>query len=148
MFCEAYIEIAGYISREPIFTVTKQGVPYCTFSVTTTNNTSGDKDLIKFHCFCWQGQQYNLIKKLNLTLKDEIVVKGMFSMNATQGVDKPLVNLQCYVNYMKVIRSASAEKAREELNSVRTVEEVPVKKQFKNVNDKEVRIDKNDNPWG
>lgn len=104
--------------------------------------------MIKFHCFCWQGQQYNLIKQLNLTLKDEIMVKGMFSANVTQGVDKPLVNLQCYVNYIKVIRSSSAEKAMQELNSARTVEEIPVKKQFKNVNDTEVRIDKNDNPWG
>lgn len=148
MFCEAYIEIAGYISREPIFTVTKQGVPYCTFSVTTTNNTSGDKDLIRFACFCWQGQQYNLLKRLNLTIKDEVVIKGMFSVTVTQGTEKPLVNLQCYVNYIKVIRSASAERARDELNSTRTIEEIPVKREFNRNKDLEVRIDKNDNPWG
>lgn len=148
MFCEAYMEIAGWLKSEPIFTCTKQGVPYCTFSIFTTNNTSGDNKILEFNCFVWQGQQYNLIKQLNLTTKDEVYVKGMFSMKARNGLKEPLINLQVYVNYIKVLRSRAAERAMNELNSTRTIEEIPVKRQIGKNENYEVKIDKKDNPWG
>ena len=151
MYTEAHITVAGWLTTEPLFTVTKQGVPYCKFTIATTNNTGKDKDIIKFGCFLWQGQQYNLLKQLNLTAKDEIVVRGMFSTSIQQGqgYTTPLVNLNIYVNYIKVIRSASAERAMQQLNNAeRIVEEIPVKKDFNRNKDLEVRIDKNDNPWG
>ena len=145
MFCEAFITIAGWICKEPVFTVTKQGTPYCSFMIATTNNSKSNDEILRFSCFLWQGQQYNLIKQMNLTIKDEIVVRGQFSTTVKNGAQGPIHNLQCYVNYIKVIRSSAAQKAFEELNADRQITQL--KKVNKNQN-MEVGIDKNDNPWG
>lgn len=149
MFSEAFIDVAGWLQSEVVFSVTKTGAPYCKFMVQTTNNTAKDKSLLTFSCFCWQGDQtYNLLKQLQLVPRDEVFVRGIFSMNITEAIPKPFVNLQIYVKYIKIIRSAAAEKARDEMNITRTIEEIPVKKQLGKVNNVEVQIDKKDNPWG
>ena len=149
MFCHTSIDIAGWIVEEPTFLVTKQGTPYCKFKVATSNNTGGDNEIMRFSCFCWAGQQFNILKQANLTMKDEVFVSGMFSYKSQNGYEKPFVHLQIYVNYIKIIRSSAAEKAMNQLNSSRIIEEVPLNnKQHNKVSNTELRIDANDNPWG